>query len=34
MTDLSIVILCYHSGKTIEPFFAELESLLKEADID
>ncbi|MCF6171607.1 MAG: glycosyltransferase family 2 protein [Bacteroidales bacterium] len=34
MTDLSVVILCYHSGKTIAPFFAELESLLKEAAID
>ncbi len=34
MTDLSIVILCYHSGKTIESFFTELESLLTDAAID
>jgi len=34
VTDLSIVILCYHSGKTIESFFTELESLLTDAAID
>lgn len=34
MNDLSVVILCYHSGKTIKPFFANLELLLKEAAID
>ena len=34
MTELSIVILCYHSGKTILPFFSKLESMLVEASID
>ncbi len=34
MIDLSIVILCYHSGKTILPFFDKLESMLIEASID
>ena len=34
MTDLSIVILCYHSGITIKPFFADLELLLKGASVD
>jgi glycosyltransferase involved in cell wall biosynthesis len=34
MTDLSVVVLCYHSGRTILPFFNELESLLKNAAID
>ncbi len=34
MTELSIVVLCYHSGKTILPFFNELESMLNEAAID
>ncbi len=33
MTDLSIVVLCYHSGKTILPFFGELEQMLKEMEI-
>lgn len=34
MTDLSIVILCYHSGITIKPFFDKLELLLKGASVD
>ena len=34
MMELSIVVLCYHSGKTILPFFYELESMLNEAAID
>jgi glycosyltransferase involved in cell wall biosynthesis len=29
MTELSVVVLCYHSGKTILPFFSRLEDLLK-----
>jgi len=33
MIDLSIVVLCYHSGKTIVPFFYELEELLKELSV-
>jgi len=34
MNDLSVVVLCYHSGKTILPFFNKLEILLKDAKID
>ena len=34
MTELSVVVLCYHSGRTILPFFNELESLLNDAAID
>ncbi len=34
MTELSIVILCYHSGETILPFFSELESMMITAGID
>lgn len=34
MTDLSVVVLCYHSGETILPFFNELETLLNDANID
>ncbi len=34
MPELSIVVLCYHSGKTILPFFNELEELLDNAGID
>ena len=34
MTELSIVILCYHSGKTILSFFDTLESMLVTESID
>jgi glycosyltransferase involved in cell wall biosynthesis len=29
MVELSVVVLCYHSGKTILPFFSKLEELLE-----
>ena len=34
MTELSVVVLCYHSGKSILSFFNELESILDESSID
>jgi len=34
MPDLSVVVLCYHSGETILSFFNELEKLLIDASID
>ncbi len=34
MIELSVVVLCYHSGKTILGFFNELESMLDESSID
>lgn len=34
ITELSVVVLCYHSGKTSSNFFIELERLLKNLDIE
>ncbi len=34
MIELSIVVLCYHSGKSILPFFNQLEELLVEMAVD
>lgn len=32
--ELSVVVLCYHSGKTVLHFFIELENLLKRMDVE
>lgn len=34
MVELSIVVLCYHSGKTIIPFFRKLEDLLDTLSVE
>jgi glycosyltransferase involved in cell wall biosynthesis len=34
MVELSVVVLCYHSGKTILPFFRKLEELLDSLSIE
>lgn len=34
MIDLSVVVLCYHSGKTIELFFDKLVSILEDKAVD
>jgi glycosyltransferase involved in cell wall biosynthesis len=33
MVELSVVVLCYHSGKTIVPFFQNLEKLLENLQV-
>ncbi|MBN1924568.1 MAG: glycosyltransferase [Prolixibacteraceae bacterium] len=34
MPELSVVVLCYHSGKTILPFFDQLKSILDDLKIE
>jgi hypothetical protein len=34
MIDLSVVVLCYHSGKTIMPFFDRLKQILEELNVE
>jgi hypothetical protein len=34
MVELSVVVLCYHSGKTILPFFRKMEELLNNLSIE
>jgi glycosyltransferase involved in cell wall biosynthesis len=34
MVELSVVVLCYHSGKTILPFYSKLEELLEKLSIE
>jgi len=34
MVELSVVVLCYHSGKTILPFFSKLEELLNSLAVE
>mgnify|MGYP001483003879 CR=1 FL=1 len=34
MTELSVVVLCYHSGETILPFFNKLREVLENLHVE